>query len=126
MRRVVTNLALASLLVASPIMASSDHDNQQVVSLQIITQVIVLNKQDVRSAKLVEGADNNYSVDISLKSQAAKRLAQLTESNIHRQLMITIGNHIINKATIQSKLGARFQISSRSKAMAQAVIKALS
>ncbi len=125
MKKIIASLALASLLVATPVMAKSNHNNGPVL-FQVIKESIVINKQDVRSAKLIKTRDHNYTVEISLTPQAEKRLAQLTESNIGQKMMMTVGNYIINKATIQSRLGSRFQISGVSKSVAESLVKALS
>lgn len=125
MKKIFTILALSSLLLASPIMAKSNHNKKQLV-FHVIKESMVINKQDVRSVKLVKRADHNYLVEISLTPEAAKRLSQLTGSSIHQQMMMTIGKHIINKATIQSKLGTNFQISTASKSLAKSIVKDLS
>ena len=71
MKKIITSLALASLLVVSPIMAKGDHHKKQVV-FQVIKASMVINKRDVRSVKLIKHSHNNYSVEISIKPEATK------------------------------------------------------
>jgi preprotein translocase subunit SecD len=71
----------------------------------------VLDKTTVKKAKLVHGKKKNYqSLNITLKSDTAKKLSALAAKNIDTLLTLIFNKQVISRATIQSSLDSTFQI----------------
>jgi|GEM_PF-3478520 preprotein translocase subunit SecD len=127
MKKVLIGVMLASLMVGSPLaMAKTAPPAANQVTIQTIKESMVINKKDVRSARVVKGTNNSYLIAIQLKPEAAKNMTRMSGANLHGKMMMTIGDHVINRATIQSKLGANFQITGASKPAAEKIVAALS
>lgn len=120
---------LVTSLVAAVLIASASFSvnaaPEHTINFSIIKQQLVLQKKDIQSITLIQNSQA-HGVNITLTSAAAKKLSQLTGENIKKQLQISVGDHIISQPVIQSKLGANFQLTTKSEKIADKIYKALS
>ncbi len=124
MKNILTGLLLALIIVASPIIAKSINHAPH-LTFQVMKEVMVINKRDIISAKIMNQRNSFPAIDINLNQSAAKRLAKLSSANIGHVLTARVGDQIVNQATITSKLGARIEMMVSSKALAEKVLKSL-
>jgi preprotein translocase subunit SecD len=121
--------SLAAIITVTAIIASVpmsvNATPMQTIKVSVISQNLVISKQDIKEISVLKDG-NTPGVTITLKDAAAKKLSQLTGSNIQKKLQLSIGDHIISEPVIQGKLGAQFQLTTKSEKMANEIYKALS
>lgn len=117
------------LLLAITITISTSYGKQtssQPLIFQVKEEQILLDKNNVESASIVSNDNGTYAgLDITLKSAAAKQIADLTANNIGKAATLTLGNKIVATILIGLQLNKQFIITNISREDAQAIVNSI-
>lgn len=82
-----------------------------------------LDQSSIESAS-VSKIDGFYFLDLSIKSQEARKMSRLSRENVGRKVTLSIDDQVVTIATIQAELGKRFRVTmeSEDKAKCQAAV----
>ncbi len=81
---------------------------QTIPALQIIEPTIILDRQMVKSTKLVAFDDKYGRVDLTLTTEASKRLNAVGKLKKNQKLIFTINNKIIDAIMVQKEINKNY------------------
>jgi preprotein translocase subunit SecD len=124
-KQVVSIILLCSFLVSSTAFAGQHHKHLKPVKFQVVKASINISKQDIQDVKLIKNPASINSVAITLTPAAGKKLENLSENNINREMQFVVGKRIVSSATIRSSLSNQLNLTFKSNEMAKKVFHAL-
>ena len=101
---------ILSFFFAISIFASNTNKNPGALSLQIIQNHMLLNKNNITAAKVGETKKDRAYVEIKLTPKAAKRLRVLSSHSIGKKAEIVWNDNVISMTTIESPLGQELML----------------
>lgn len=124
MKKYLIGLFAACCLISAITNADTQTNvrQQPIMSIQIIKDQLDLTKQSFKSVQIVKDTHNNYAVQVELTPNAAKQMHVITAENINHVVTIVWHRSILNVATIQSPIGAQFQIAGLNQQQAEAFV----
>jgi len=105
----------------------SSANSEPLMVFQVIQNQLVIDRSMIESATLISpaGPTDSYGLQIKLTPSAAHQMERLSEENVGKQLMMILNGVVISSPTIQSKLGAEFQMTGLTQVQAEQFVKSL-
>lgn len=111
---ILKSLLVTCCLILFPMIANSEAASNSTsprLLFKINTESLVLDKANIKSARLIKHDDGFYGLDLELTEKGAKELTRITSSNIGKVMSVFYNNdQLISQATIQSALGDKVLI----------------
>lgn len=105
-------ITLGHLLWASSahITTANSSAQQTIAALQIIEPTIILDRQMVKSIKLVAFDDKYGRVDLTLTAEASKRLDSVGKLQQNQKLIFTFNNKISDAIMVQKEINKNYYV----------------
>ena len=102
-------------------------NTEPLMVLQVIQNQLIIDKTMIESARILSPVTtaDSYGLHLKLNDTGAKALGRLSEENIGKKMNMVINGIVISSPTIQSKLGAEFQMYGLTQKQARQFIKTL-
>ncbi len=106
----------------------SSVNSEPLMVFQIIQNQLVIDRSMIESATLIPPSSptDSYGLRIKLTPTVADQIERLSEENVGKQLMMILNGVVISSPTIQSKLGAEFQITGLTQQQSKQFVNSLS
>lgn len=107
--------------------ATPGMNTEPLMVFQIIQNQLVIDSSMIESATIISptNSSDSYGLQLKLKNTAANELERISGENIGKQMNMVLNGVVISSPTIQSKLGAEFQMSGLTKEQAERFIKSV-
>lgn len=122
------SLVFFSAAIASGTTTRAPSTNTEpLMVFQVIQNQLIIDKTMIESATILSPVNttDSYGLHLKLNDTGAKALGRISEENIGKKMNMILNGTVISSPTIQSKLGAEFQMYGLSKKQAKQFIKIL-